>query len=205
MDASDKELFMEVASLVIDPTTHAPIVVLKEVGGDIYLPLWIGIAEANSIAIALRGLRNHRPLSHDLIYSIICELGGTVSRVVIHRLVENVYFANVEIPFSDSIKLLDARPSDAIAVAIRFGVPIIVTRNVVEAVYSKIKIGYDYTAGILGIAVTAPDSDFVGNNISSGEFSRLKEPDSEAGIAVNRHDWSQILSRMVPGDFKYKM
>ncbi|MEI6517696.1 MAG: bifunctional nuclease domain-containing protein, partial [bacterium] len=106
---------MFVGGLVLDPATQAPIVVLKDESGQITLPIWIGIAEATSIASAIKQVAMARPLTHDLFYDLLLELGITVQRVVITELKDSTYFSELVLGQGDKVLILDARPSDAIA------------------------------------------------------------------------------------------
>ena len=201
-DGAD-ELLMEIASLVLDPTTQAPIVVLKDMKSETYLPIWIGIAEAGSIAAALRGLPSIRPLSHDLMNCLISELGGSVKRVVIHKLEDSTYYANIELCHADVVSLLDSRPSDAIALAVRLAAPIIVLRQVVEDAHSKVKIERgeleDSPADLDASADLTPARRLL------DELGFTKEYGERDLSTMDRDKWAELLSHMGPEDFKYKM
>ena len=110
---------VSVQSLGLDRTNNTPVVILKERNGDRVLPIWIGAGEASSIAMQLADWAFSRPLTHDLLVSVIKDLGGVLDRVVISRVVENTYFAELVIHRGAEVISLDARPSDSIAVALR--------------------------------------------------------------------------------------
>jgi bifunctional DNase/RNase len=112
---------LRVASLGVDPSSQSPVVILQESGGSRVLPIWIGPAEASAIAMELAGMKFARPLTHDLLVSVIRSLGATLERVEISRLEENTYFAQLWIQRGEESISLDARPSDSIAVALRTG------------------------------------------------------------------------------------
>lgn len=112
---------LRVASLGVDPSSQSPVVILQESDGTRVLPIWIGPAEASAIAMELAGMKFARPLTHDLLVSVIRLLGGTLERVEISRLEENTYFAKLLIQHGEQRVTLDARPSDSIAVALRTG------------------------------------------------------------------------------------
>ena len=108
------------------------LVVLKEQGSDRYLPIWIGPFEADSIAMELQELEAPRPMSHDLLKSAITTLGGRVSHVVVSDLRHDTFYAQVVLDRGGQELILDARPSDSIALAVRAGSPIFVESSVIE-------------------------------------------------------------------------
>ena len=110
---------VRVQSLGLDQTSKTPVVILQEVDGSRILPIWIGPAEASAIAMELAGMKFARPLTHDLFPSIIRGLGGTLTRVLITRVQDNTYYAEMVIRRGDEVFTLDARPSDSIAIALR--------------------------------------------------------------------------------------
>lgn len=124
------ELEMVVAGLVLDPASNAPIIILKDPEGATCLPIWIGVPEASSIATALKNIQVPRPLTHDLLKESLELLGARVTRVSIVALKENTFFARIEIVQGEVLKELDARPSDALALAIRCNAPIYVSEDV---------------------------------------------------------------------------
>jgi bifunctional DNase/RNase len=130
----DSAIEMFVGGLVLDPATQAPIVVLKDEAGDTTLPIWIGIQEATSIASAIKQVQMARPLTHDLFYDLLHEVGVTVQRVVITELKESTYFAELVLGQGDRVIVLDSRPSDAIAMALRASAPIYVAQTVLDSV-----------------------------------------------------------------------
>jgi bifunctional DNase/RNase len=110
---------VKVQSLGIDQNTKSPVVILQESAGERILPIWIGSAEASAIAMEMAGMKFPRPLTHDLFPQLIRGMGGTLTRVLITRVQENTYFAELVIQRGDEIFTLDARPSDSIAIALR--------------------------------------------------------------------------------------
>ncbi|HET6231123.1 MAG TPA: bifunctional nuclease family protein [Longimicrobiaceae bacterium] len=110
---------VRVQSLGLDQSTKSPVVILQEAGGERVLPIWIGPAEASAIAMEMAGMRFPRPLTHDLFPALIRGLGGTLTRVLITRVQENTYFAELVIQRGDEVFTVDARPSDSIAIALR--------------------------------------------------------------------------------------
>lgn len=110
---------VRVQSLGLDRTSNTPVVILEEVGGERVLPIWIGPSEASAIAMQLADMKFARPLTHDLLVSLMSGLGGGLDRVLITRVKENTYFAEMVIHRNGDVISVDARPSDSIAVALR--------------------------------------------------------------------------------------
>jgi len=127
---------MQVRGLILDPNSDAPIVILRQREGSIYLPIWIGVFEANAIAMAVEGVELPRPLTHDLMSATIGQLGAELERVEIHNLEEGTFFARLCLRASAGTLEVDARPSDAIALALRTEAPIWTARSVLEAALS---------------------------------------------------------------------
>lgn len=110
---------VRVQSLGIDQVSKTPVVILQELHGERVLPIWIGPGEASAIAMELAGMKFSRPLTHDLAASLIRGLGGALTRVVITRVQENTYYAELVIHRGAEVFSIDARPSDSIAIALR--------------------------------------------------------------------------------------
>ena len=110
---------VRVQSLGLDQNTKSPVVILQEAEGERVLPIWIGPAEASAIAMELAGMKFARPLTHDLFPTLIRGLGGTLTRVLITRVQDNTYYAELVIQRGDEMFTIDARPSDSIAIALR--------------------------------------------------------------------------------------
>ena len=123
---------VKVAHLGLDRSTNTPVVILQEKGGERVLPIWIGPAEASAIAMELAGVKFSRPLTHDLVKQVIVGLGGELQRVVITRVKENTYYAELQIHQNNHVVQVDARPSDSIAVALRLGAPIFTQEELLE-------------------------------------------------------------------------
>jgi uncharacterized protein len=113
-----------VARLGLDSSTNSYVLVLQEKGGDRLLPIWIGQPEAESIVMQMHNLKRVRPLTHDLCKSLIQGLGGQLRRVQITRVEKNTYYAELHIQRGEAVVQIDARPSDSIAIALRFAAPI---------------------------------------------------------------------------------
>lgn len=123
---------MRVSGLTMDPITNTPIVILKDLEEKKAIPIWIGIFEASAIATEIEKITFSRPMTHDLLAEIVKVLKTEVTRVEIHDLRNNTFFANIHLLREGSPIVVDARPSDAIAVALRVGAPIYVDDKVVE-------------------------------------------------------------------------
>ena len=123
---------MTIKGLMIDPITNMPVVILKDKDGDKVLPIWVGIFEANAIALQVENIATTRPMTHDLIRNIVDDLGGTVDRIIIADLKESTFYATIQLSIKGEEVAVDARPSDAIAVALRTHSPILVEETVIE-------------------------------------------------------------------------
>lgn len=123
---------VKVTGLTIDPLTNTPIVILKDPDGKKIIPIWIGLFEASAIATELEKIAFSRPMTHDLITEIIRSLEIVVSRVEINDLKNNTFFANIYLQQGNKTFAVDARPSDAIAIALRSNAPIFVDENVIN-------------------------------------------------------------------------
>src|SRR5207302_180292 len=132
MSDSDALVRMEIKGLMLDPTSNIPIVVLREQGGQVFLPIWIGVFEANAIALRIEGIEPPRPLTHDLLRSVFTHFAVEVRRVVISDLRENTFFARIEVSRAGEDSAIDARPSDAVALAVRTDAATFVRRDVLE-------------------------------------------------------------------------
>lgn len=119
-------------SIRVHLPTQQHVVILKERHADRYLPIWIGNFEANAIAMRIQGVAPERPVTHDLMWSTLGELGITISRIVVTSLSEEVFFARLHVKQNGRELDIDSRPSDAIALAVRFECPIFVTAEVLE-------------------------------------------------------------------------
>lgn len=111
---------VEIRGLILDPVSNTPIIILKKPDENLFLPIWIGVFEANAIALRLEGVQTPRPMTHDLLHDTVEALGARVDSVLVHSLVENTFHATVYLVTADGRRLeVDARPSDAIALALR--------------------------------------------------------------------------------------
>jgi len=122
---------MTIKGLMVDPITNMPIVILKDKDGDRVLPIWVGIFEANAIAVQIENIETRRPMTHDLLRNIITDLDGQVDRVVVSDLKDNTFYAVIHLTVRGERIAVDARPSDAIALALRTRSPILVEESVI--------------------------------------------------------------------------
>ena len=125
-------LEMTVDSIRVSPMNYQRVVILKERDADRYLPIWIGPAEADAIAVKLQDLSVPRPLTHDLLRTVIDNLGGSVERILVNDLQNDTFFAKITIQTNGSSKEIDCRPSDAVALAVRAQAPIFAEESVLE-------------------------------------------------------------------------
>lgn len=123
---------MKVAGLTVDPSTNAPIVILRGIDGNIALPIWIGLLEASAIAAEFENMKFARPMTHDLLREVIARTDAKVAKVEVNDLRDNVYYATIHIEKDGMAHAIDSRPSDAIALALRTASPIFVDESVIE-------------------------------------------------------------------------
>jgi bifunctional DNase/RNase len=127
---------MSIKGLMLDPVSNSPIVVLKDEEEKFFLPIWVGIFEANAIALQLENVSTPRPMTHDLLRTTIAQLDARVTRIVINELRDSTFFAQIRVIVSrsgaDRTLEIDARPSDAIALALRTEAPIYVAQSVLD-------------------------------------------------------------------------
>jgi len=125
-------LEMEVKGLTLDPLTNMPIVILKDLNDEKALPIWVGIFEANAIALEMEKVPTPRPMTHDLIKNILEGLKAKVNRIVVNDLKDNTFYASISLTVNGTEVDIDSRPSDAIALALRVEAPIFVTKKVLK-------------------------------------------------------------------------
>jgi bifunctional DNase/RNase len=175
MTKREDSIQMSVGGLTLDPVTKTPIVILKDSENKLNLPIWIGLLEATAMATEIEGIKMARPMTHDLLKNVLGEVGCAVESVEITELKENTYYALVRLTLGGRQLLIDSRPSDAIALALRTKSPIYVAKAVLEAssVLQQAEEGKEGTV----------------ENVSN----------------VSKEKWAEILEKMTPDDFKYKM
>jgi len=126
------QIEMVIKGLMVDPVTNMPIIVLRDREGDRVLPIWVGVFEANAIALQIENIATPRPMTHDLLRNVIADLNGRVERVVVSDLRENTFYALIYVATGTDVVAVDARPSDAIALALRTQAPILVEEHVID-------------------------------------------------------------------------
>jgi bifunctional DNase/RNase len=164
---------MRVGGLTLDPVTKTPIVILKDTDNKLNLPIWVGLMEATAMATELEGIKMARPMTHDLLRAVVDTLGGVVEAVEVTDLKDSTYYAVIYLEVGGRKVSVDARPSDAISLALRSKSPIFVAKKVLEA--------------------------------SSNVQQKVEEPQEHNLSNVARDKWAEILEKMSPDDFKYKM
>jgi uncharacterized protein len=174
MTKREDTIQMSVGGLTLDPVTKTPIVILKDTDNKLNLPIWIGLLEATAMATEIEGIKMARPMTHDLLKNILGEVGCSVESVEITELKENTYYALVHISVGGRELVIDSRPSDAIALALRTKSPIFVAKAVLEA------------SSVLQ------------------QSDEAKEAAVENVSNVSKEKWAEILEKMAPEDFKYK-
>jgi bifunctional DNase/RNase len=165
-------ILMSVGGLTLDPATKTPIVVLRDADNKLNLPIWIGLLEATAMATELESIQMVRPMTHDLLKTLLAEVGASVEAVEVSDLKDNTFFALIHLRIGDRSFSIDSRPSDAIALALRTKSPIYVAKKVLE---------------------------------QSSVLQQQEEGQEQNLSNVSRDKWAEILDRMTPDDFKYKM
>lgn len=123
---------MNVKALIVDPIANVPVVILRDAEEKNFLPIWVGVFEANAIALQMEGITTPRPMTHDLLRNVIRQIEGAVVRVVINNLEENTFYAQIHLRVANRELTIDSRPSDAIALALRMEAPLFVEEAVLE-------------------------------------------------------------------------
>jgi bifunctional DNase/RNase len=126
------QIEMSIKGLMVDPITNTPIVILRDKDGQKVLPIWVGIFEANAIALQIENIATPRPMTHDLLRNVIHDLKAEVLKIVVCDLQENTFYALIYLQMNGGTVAIDARPSDAIALALRTRAPIFVEDSVID-------------------------------------------------------------------------
>jgi uncharacterized protein len=126
------QIEMSIKGLMVDPITNMPIIILRDRDGQRVLPIWVGIFEANAIALQMENVSTPRPMTHDLLRNVISDLKGQVTKVLISDLKDNTFYALIYVDLLGDLVAIDARPSDAIALALRTQAPIFVEETVID-------------------------------------------------------------------------
>lgn len=126
------EVEMRIRGLMMDPVTNTPIVVLKDIEGESVLPIWVGVYEANAIALEIEKVTTPRPMTHDLLKNVLTGFGATVNKVVVSELKDDTFYAVIWAERDGQVISIDSRPSDALALALRVDCPIFVDDEVLR-------------------------------------------------------------------------
>ena len=177
---------MKVKGLTLDPHTNVPIVVLRETEGDRALPIWVGIFEAHAIAREIENFETPRPMTHDLIKNLINDIKGRVDKILINDLKDNTFFAEIHLSMNGSEFVVDSRPSDAIAVALRMGSPIFVEEKVLEEAKSIQFNEEEMKEGVSGAEARKRED---------------KPPDADKPVEEEPEDIKEWLKDLKPDDF----
>jgi len=126
------QIEMTIKGLMVDPITNMPIIILRDKEGQRVLPIWVGMFEANAIALQIENVTTPRPMTHDLLKNVIQDLRGRIEKIVVSDLKENTFYALIYLTVGGEVMAVDARPSDAIALALRARAPIFVEEKVID-------------------------------------------------------------------------
>jgi uncharacterized protein len=126
------QIEMTIKGLMVDPITNMPIIILRDKDGQRVLPIWVGVFEANAIALQIENVTPQRPMTHDLLKNVISDLRGRIEKIVVSDLKDNTFFALIYLNVNGEAMAIDARPSDAIALALRARAPIFVEEKVID-------------------------------------------------------------------------
>jgi bifunctional DNase/RNase len=127
------EIEMKIRGLMMDPVTNVPIVILKGIEGNALLPIWVGVYEANAIALEIEKISTPRPMTHDLIKNVLTGLECSVHKVVVNQLKDDTFYAIIWLEHGGKLISIDSRPSDALALALRTDSPIFVDEEVIKS------------------------------------------------------------------------
>jgi len=127
------EIEMKIRGLMMDPVTNVPIVILKGVEGSALLPIWVGVYEANAIALEIEKIATPRPMTHDLLKNVLHGLNCSVNKVVVSQLIDDTFYAVIWLERDGRLISVDSRPSDALALALRTDSPIYVEEEVIKS------------------------------------------------------------------------
>jgi bifunctional DNase/RNase len=132
MEERTMQIEMSIKGLMVDPVTNMPIVILHDSDGKRILPIWVGVFEANAIALQIENVSTPRPMTHDLLRNVIQDLNGDVQKIVVSDLKGNTFYAVLHVVVAGEMVMIDARPSDAIALALRVRAPIFAEDAVID-------------------------------------------------------------------------
>lgn len=175
---------MTVGGLALDPMTKTPIVLLKDDAKKITVPIWIGALEATALATQLEGITLARPMTHDLLRKLVEQAGAKINRVEITELRDSTFYASIWLDVNGQLECVDARPSDALSLALRADCPIFVAQAVIDTLAASQPSAADFD-----------EEDEQGEGSSESNDLSTTSPDQ----------WDEILDGLDPSDFKYRM
>lgn len=198
----------EVSALAMDPNHKVPVVMLRLEDDERFVPIWIGLMEASAILLAIEGVEVQRPMTHDLLCHVIDACGLRVTRVEVNDLRDGTYFAELTVQAGDEVHVIDSRPSDAIAIALRTEAPIYVHDRVLDKidVEDEPERSNDPAEPVApqGEGAMAPSPEAAaGGDQESAEPRAI--PALPGNLDVDEDEMRKILEKLSPDDFKYKM
>ena len=140
------EVEMKIRGLMMDPVTQSPIVILKDVTGNTILPIWVGMYEANAIALEIEKISTPRPMTHDLIKTLLMGLETGIQKIVVNELKDDTFYALIWLEKNGELISVDSRPSDALALALRLDCPIFVDEQVIKNSKSSVNVNEKVTS-----------------------------------------------------------
>jgi uncharacterized protein len=205
----------EVSALAMDPNHKVPVVLLRLEDDERFVPIWIGLMEASAILLAIEGVEVQRPMTHDLLCRVADTCGARVTRVEVNDLRDGTYFAELTVQAGDEVHVIDSRPSDAIAIALRTEAPIYVHDRVLD------KIDVEDEPGLSDWSDPSA-SDSVDPNVPPKAGGEAPSPGAAAegeqkpkgprviptrpeNLETDEDEMRKILEKLSPDDFKYKM
>jgi bifunctional DNase/RNase len=207
----DHQVEVRVRRIAMDPGAHSPVVLLEDPGSNVALPIWIGAIEAQSIAVQLAGDTPPRPLTHDLVKSMLDRVGVGLRRVLIRDLRDGTYFADIVLERDGTEFMVDSRPSDAIALAVRFGRPIFVERQLFarEAVVQMREAAGDDVVTVGGVTVQGLSAELAryfdlpaGHGVLVSDVGADGPPTLHRGDVILEIDGERVLDAR---DFRAKL
>ena len=179
----------QVSAVAMDPNHKVPVVLLKIEDDERFIPIWIGLLEASAILVAIEGADVPRPMTHDLACAMLDSCGGKITQVEVVDLRDGTYYAEITLEQGTTRHVLDARPSDALAIALRSEAPILVHDRVLEKVQAEDEVAAA-GEGVEGAL--------------AGEEG-VPTPSVVEGADMDEEEMKRLLERLDPDDFKYKM
>jgi uncharacterized protein len=207
MSIQEEAIEMYVIGPVYDPNTQAPVIILKDETGEINLPIWIGVPEATSIASTLKHLTLPRPLTHDLLFNFLNQLNVQVEHLIITDLKDGTYVSEITCSRGQESITLDCRPSDGINIALRASAPIYVTKKVIDLART---FGGLASSVSDDLATRANENTEQSEGLTTGQTTSdsLDDPDADKPLDfkhIDKQQWDELLEKLSPEDFKYKM